>query len=103
MTRMANFFAEKHNQVTICTWTGKCVEDFYPLHHSVTRKHANLSYETKGVFQKVLLAGKRILFLRKLLKLDPQTKALSFMDSTNVLLVFASIGLKRQVRDFRAN
>ena len=93
MTRMANFFAENQNRVTICTWTDKSIEDFYPLHHSVTRKHANLSYKTKGVFQKVLLASKRILFLRKLLKMDPKTKALSFMDSTNVLLVFASIGL----------
>jgi GalNAc-alpha-(1->4)-GalNAc-alpha-(1->3)-diNAcBac-PP-undecaprenol alpha-1,4-N-acetyl-D-galactosaminyltransferase len=93
MTQIANFFAENKHQVTICTWSGVESDDFYHLHGSVKREHANLSYQTRGFFQKILLSFKRILFLRKLLKKHPDLKALSFMDSTNVLLVLASMGL----------
>lgn len=89
---LANHWAAKGVEVTIVTLT-EIERDFYALDGNIKRVSKELSSDSRDVISAILNNLNRILFVRKVLNQIRPDVAIAMMDSTNVLLAIASIGL----------
>jgi glycosyltransferase involved in cell wall biosynthesis len=105
LAELANYWADAGStSVTLVTWTGADVDDFYVLHSGVRRVHLNVMSSAHGFFPRVMLGVRRIRALRRVLLAEEPDAVLSFLTETNVLTILASLGLRtRLVISERAN
>lgn len=104
LAELANHWAVRHVPITLVTWTGIEIRDFYRLHSDVHRIHLNMVCDGQGFFQSVMFNVRRIRSLRRVLLTVKPTAVLSFLTETNVLTILASLGLRtRLVISERAN
>ena len=105
LAELANYWAAAGStSVSLVTWTGVDVDDFYVLHSGVRRVHLNVMSNAQGFFPRVMLGARRIRALRRVLLAEEPDAVLSFLTETNVLTILASLGLHtRLVISERAN
>lgn len=105
LVELANYWAAAGGlAVTLVTWTGLDVEDFYVLHTAVRRVRLNMTSDAPGQIAGVVLSVRRICALRRVLFAERPDAVLSFLTETNVLTILASLGLRtRLVISERAN
>jgi glycosyltransferase involved in cell wall biosynthesis len=89
MSDMANYWARKGWNVTIATWSGSGIPDFYPLEDAVKRVHLDFGVSANPVFQ-MYKNYCRVAGLRRLVKQRQPNAVLSFMTSNNVLAILAT-------------
>jgi GalNAc-alpha-(1->4)-GalNAc-alpha-(1->3)-diNAcBac-PP-undecaprenol alpha-1,4-N-acetyl-D-galactosaminyltransferase len=92
LAEMANYWAERGVDVSLATWSGPQIRDFYRLDGRIRRVHL-------GVASGGRLRGNlgRILKLRKLMRNTAPDAALSFLTRSNVPTILAGIGLPLRV------
>lgn len=90
---MANYWATRGWQVTLATWSGPELEDFYALSPEVSRVWlvVDLRKRSRGSALSAFLG--RILKLRRLLRTARPDAVLSFIDVSNIHTVLAALGL----------
>lgn len=87
MAEMANYWAQRGIDVTLATWSGSGLEDFYSLDPRVRRSYLDIS-DSRRLNSNV----KRTMKLRDLLaRLQPQAM-LSFLPESNVRTILAGLG-----------
>jgi GalNAc-alpha-(1->4)-GalNAc-alpha-(1->3)-diNAcBac-PP-undecaprenol alpha-1,4-N-acetyl-D-galactosaminyltransferase len=93
LSDMANYWAARHWRVTLATWSGPEVVDFYPLDARVER--VSLEFRAKGSMRwsRLGVNVRRILRLRRLLNSARPDAVLSFMPQSNLLAILAGAGL----------
>jgi glycosyltransferase involved in cell wall biosynthesis len=91
MAEMANYWAGKDVDVTVATWSGAGVEDFYRLDPRVRRAHLDLQ-ESAGGIARLLSNSRRVLKLRQLLAKQRPEAVLSFLPESNVRTILAGLG-----------
>jgi glycosyltransferase involved in cell wall biosynthesis len=90
LSAMANYWARQGAQVTLATWSGPEVEDFYPLLPAVTRCWLDVRAARPRTVSRFVASVHRLLRLRRLLR-DVRPHALiSFMDISNVYSILAA-------------
>ncbi|HET9390706.1 MAG TPA: glycosyltransferase family 4 protein [Steroidobacteraceae bacterium] len=96
LAEMANYWAAKHWQVALATWSGLDVPDFYPLEPGVRR--ISLA-GTQGARRGSRIGANvgRIMRLRRLLISTRPQAVLSFMTESNLLTILAGTGLPVRV------
>lgn len=97
LSNMANHWAAKGWDVSLLTFSGVDVDDFYTLDARVQRIHLDFRRESAGPVDKVLFNVRRLKALRNALRELAPEALISFMVSTNVLSILASIGLPQRV------
>src|SRR5205807_1512992 len=93
MATIANYWAEKDNSVTLIT-LGPQSTDFYQLHPKVKRVALNLARVSHNPLSGLLNNLRRLKRLREEIRRDSPAVVLSFMDTTNVLTLVATFGLR---------
>lgn len=97
LSNMANYWSENGWDITIITFSGEELADFYLLHSNVRRRKLGLTGNTQGIFKKIYWNLYRLFILRKeILTIRPQA-VISFIDVNNILTILATIGLKLKV------
>ncbi len=92
LSDMANYWSARGVQVTLATWNGPEVEDFYVLERTVERVHLGVNGSRVRLLSLVaILAG--IMRLRRLIRTLRPHAVLSFIDISNVCTIVASGGL----------
>jgi GalNAc-alpha-(1->4)-GalNAc-alpha-(1->3)-diNAcBac-PP-undecaprenol alpha-1,4-N-acetyl-D-galactosaminyltransferase len=94
---MANYWAAQGWKVTLATWRGPEVADFYSLDPAVRRIWLAVNVQEKNAVDKVRVNLARVFKLRRLLRASEPDAVLSFIDVPNVLTVLATLGLKTRV------
>jgi len=93
MSDMANYWANGGWQVTLATWSGPEIQDFYVLAPSVKRVWLDVFSPNNSFVGKIGLTIGRILKLRRLLVASRPDAVLSFIDVSNVHTILAGLGL----------
>lgn len=96
MARMANYWSEKNNEVSMITLDSKS-SDFYELHPNINRYALNVMHESTSLLNAVKNNLLRIKKLRAVIKESRPEVIISFMDVTNVLTLLATRGLRLKV------
>lgn len=94
---MANYWAGKGWRVTLATFTGPQVPDFYVLAPQVERQWLDDSRRTGSRPAKLAAIWARVRTLRKLLRALRPDAVISFIDVPNVLTLIAASGLGLRV------
>jgi GalNAc-alpha-(1->4)-GalNAc-alpha-(1->3)-diNAcBac-PP-undecaprenol alpha-1,4-N-acetyl-D-galactosaminyltransferase len=97
MAEMASYWAEKGWRITLATWTGSEVQDFYSLAPGVKRVWLDVHSPSRSALGKLASNLTRALKLRALLRESRPDAVLSFIDVSNVLTILATLGLKQRV------
>lgn len=97
MSDMANYWVAKGFDVTIATWSGSELDDFYSVDNRVRRVHLDVDAESYTLFRKLRSNRRRVLKLRELLSSTRPDAVLSFVTETNVLAILASVALNIRV------
>jgi GalNAc-alpha-(1->4)-GalNAc-alpha-(1->3)-diNAcBac-PP-undecaprenol alpha-1,4-N-acetyl-D-galactosaminyltransferase len=92
MSVMANYWAKHDREVTLITLTS-VQEDFYTLHPRVRRIGLGLNVNSSHVIAAIKNNLQRVKRLRHEIKTSKPDVVLSFVDTTNVLAVAATVGL----------
>ena len=90
MADLANHWSQCGHRVSLITLSGPQQRDTYPLDKRIERRHLNVSAGSLGAI------GACVRLRRLLRKLDPHA-VVSFIDSTNVLSILATRGLRARV------
>jgi GalNAc-alpha-(1->4)-GalNAc-alpha-(1->3)-diNAcBac-PP-undecaprenol alpha-1,4-N-acetyl-D-galactosaminyltransferase len=93
LSDMANYWAAKGARVTLATWTGPTVKDFYSLDGRVRRVFLDVNLANTAMFPRIRANIHRVLKLRKFLLATRPHAILSFVTESNVLTILASLGL----------
>jgi GalNAc-alpha-(1->4)-GalNAc-alpha-(1->3)-diNAcBac-PP-undecaprenol alpha-1,4-N-acetyl-D-galactosaminyltransferase len=93
MSTLANLWADRGDAVTLVTLAPR-TNDFYPLHPGVERVGLNQSQMSARALERVVNNVKRVSALRKTIRLTRPEVVISFVDTTNVLVLLASRGLR---------
>lgn len=93
MSDMANYWARKGWQVTLATWRGKEIPDFYLLAPNIRRVWLDVYSPNDSLSAKISANCSRILKLRRLLLASRPDAVLSFIDVSNVHTILAALGL----------
>lgn len=93
MSDMANYWANSGWQVTLATWSGPEIQDFYVLVPSVGRVWLDVYSPNDSFVSKIHSNVRRILKLRRLLLALRPDAVLSFIDVSNVHTILAALGL----------
>ena len=97
LSDMANYWARKGWSIAIATWSSPEVGDFYEIDSRVNRVWLDGSHPGRSVFGKLKFNFSRVFRLRKLLaELEPDA-VLSFINTSNVLTILATVGLKTKI------
>ncbi len=94
MANMANYWARRDIHVTMATWSGPEVDDFYRLDDKVRRVYLDVPKSGNGVLPAIHASVRRVAKLRSLLRSSRPDAVLSFVTESNVLTILASVGLK---------
>lgn len=92
VSMMANYWAEKREEVTIITLEGK-EKDFYSLHPRVKRIALNLMRDSNNWLQAVTNNFKRIKAIRSAIVTARPDITISSMDKTNVITILSMLNL----------
>ncbi|OGT14849.1 MAG: hypothetical protein A3J49_10855 [Gallionellales bacterium RIFCSPHIGHO2_02_FULL_57_16] len=93
MSDMANYWANRGWQVTLATWSGSKIQDFYFLSPNVRRVWLDVHSSKVSLFAKLRSNVSRIHKLRRLLLALRPDAVISFIDVSNVGTIFAAVGL----------
>jgi glycosyltransferase involved in cell wall biosynthesis len=97
LSDMANYWVGKGAEVTIATWSGPEVEDFYPLASGVTRQWLNAEPPRFVPFAALISSVRSVCSLRLLLRTMRPDAIVSFIDVSNIYTVLASRGMNMRV------
>jgi GalNAc-alpha-(1->4)-GalNAc-alpha-(1->3)-diNAcBac-PP-undecaprenol alpha-1,4-N-acetyl-D-galactosaminyltransferase len=97
VAQMANYWSATGLSVTVATWSGPEVPDFYLLDKKVCRIHMNVSPAGRVPGARVGFNLRRVARLRTLLSKERPDLVLSFITESNVLTILATLRLKRRV------
>lgn len=92
MTIMANYWAERGEDVTLITLSAQS-DDWYDLHPRVKRVGLDVLSFSAHIGQAIRSNIQRIILLRRALRRSCPDVVISFLDTTNVLTLLASRGL----------
>jgi glycosyltransferase involved in cell wall biosynthesis len=90
---MANYWAGKNWHVTLATWSGSKIKDFYPLAPDIQRIWLEVQPQNGSLLSKLNSNIARTLKLRRVLQKLKPNAVLSFIDRSNVLTILATLGL----------
>lgn len=93
LTDMANYWAGEGWRVTVATWSGPELADFYTLLPNVVRVWLNVETRGASPFAAALAFVRRISRMRALLRESAPDAVLSFIDVSNIHTVIAAFGL----------
>lgn len=93
MSDMANCWATRGRNVVVATWSGPEVADFYSLDARIVRKSLDIEASVTASSSRILLNGRRIARLRRLIASLHPDVVLSFMTESNLLTILAGAGL----------
>jgi glycosyltransferase involved in cell wall biosynthesis len=96
LSDMAAYWAGKAWQVTLATWSGPDLADFYTLPPSVDRKWIDVR-SGDSFLARIRANFERVLELRRLLVASKPDVVLSFITVSNVLTIIAAAGLPARV------
>jgi glycosyltransferase involved in cell wall biosynthesis len=88
LSLMANYWAEKGNEVAITT-LDRGEEPFYPLHPGVERHALGLMKKTSSLFGAAKGNYRRVAVLRRALFRQNADAIISFIEATNILTILA--------------
>jgi GalNAc-alpha-(1->4)-GalNAc-alpha-(1->3)-diNAcBac-PP-undecaprenol alpha-1,4-N-acetyl-D-galactosaminyltransferase len=94
---MANYWAGRGAQVTLATWSGPEVKDFYPLASGVSRQWLDVSLPRLGFFSAFASSVRRVCKLRLVLRGLRPDAILSFIDISNIYTLLAARGMNARV------
>lgn len=94
MSELAAFLVAKGWDVALATFDSADTIDFYPLPSQVRRVHLARSGPTRSLFAKLAANAGRGRALRSLIRREQPDVVLSFMETTNVLCLLATVGLR---------
>jgi GalNAc-alpha-(1->4)-GalNAc-alpha-(1->3)-diNAcBac-PP-undecaprenol alpha-1,4-N-acetyl-D-galactosaminyltransferase len=97
MADMANYWVRCGWHVTLATWSGPEIEDFYALSSASTRVWLDTSISGRSAVTQIRATARRILKLRSLLIRTRPDVLLSFIDVSNIHAVLAASGLDVRV------
>jgi GalNAc-alpha-(1->4)-GalNAc-alpha-(1->3)-diNAcBac-PP-undecaprenol alpha-1,4-N-acetyl-D-galactosaminyltransferase len=92
LSEMANYWSARGIQVTLATWHGPEVEDFYILDRTIERVHLGVSGSRVRLLSLIGVIG-GIMRLRRLIRTSRPNTVLSFIDVSNVCSIVAAAGL----------
>ena len=90
---MANYWADRGWHVTLATWSGPEIQDFFSLAPNIGRIWLNVYSPNDSLVGKIRSNVGRIIKLRKLLQASRPNVVLSFIDVSNVRTILAASGL----------
>jgi len=93
LSDMSNYWAKRGLQVTLATWSGPEIDDFYPVDSAVDRVWLDVPAPNTSMIAKARSNVMRISKLRSILRQSDQSVVLSFIDWSNVLTILAATGL----------
>ncbi len=97
MSDLANYWSKRGCQVTLATWRGPEIADFYALDPRVNRVWLDVFSPNISFVHKMRSNIDRVFRLRRLLRRERPDAVLSFIDVSNLLTLLASIGLRLRV------
>jgi glycosyltransferase involved in cell wall biosynthesis len=98
LSDMANYLASKKGwSVTLATWAGPEIVDFYSLDPDINRIWLDVGVSDRSAVGKVRANLARIAKLRSVLSELKPDAVLSFINASNVLTILAAKGLKMRV------
>lgn len=97
LSDMANYWANRGWSVVFATWSGAGVEDSYELDPRVARIRLDVGSTGGSIFGKLRLNARRVSKLRNLLSESQPDAVLSFINTSNVLTLFAAARLRINV------
>lgn len=97
LSGMANHWARAGREVTLATWADPQVQDFYPLDANVQRVWLADTPGSQGGTSGLRQTWRRIIRLRALLREWQPGTVLSFISTSNVMTLLATIGSKSRV------
>ncbi len=97
LSDMANYWAGRGAEVTLATWSGPEVKDFYPLASGVSRQWLNISLPRLVPFAAVVSSVRRVLRLRRVLRRLRPDAIVSFIDISNIHTLLAARGMHIRV------
>jgi GalNAc-alpha-(1->4)-GalNAc-alpha-(1->3)-diNAcBac-PP-undecaprenol alpha-1,4-N-acetyl-D-galactosaminyltransferase len=90
---IANYWGDRGWRVTLATWSGPELPDFYALSANVSRVWLHVESSGLPVIGRLSAFASRLLRLRKVLRGTRPDAVVSFIDVSNVHTIFASAGL----------
>lgn len=97
LSDMANYWADKGWEVTLATWSGPDVRDFYPLAPNVRRVWLDVYSPNDSPLAKIRSNIARIAKFRRVLRASRPSAVLSFIEVSNVLTILAALGMDVRV------
>jgi glycosyltransferase involved in cell wall biosynthesis len=97
LSDMANYWANKGWAVMFATWSGAGVEDTYELDPRVTRIWLDVGDTGDSMLGKLRFNVRRLSKLRNLLSESKPDAVLSFISTSNILTLLATVGLRIKV------
>lgn len=94
---MANYWNGKGWTITLATWAGPSSKDFYTLDPRVRRVWLDVQTPGSSASAKLRAYWRRVLKLRTLLRQARPDAVLSFIDTSNVMTLFAGMGLRIRI------
>ena len=94
LSEMANYWSERGLQVSLATWSGPEVVDFYRVDPAIQRIWLNVPAPNTSAIAKLRSNLMRVRKLRGILRSSEPDAVLSFIDWPNVLTILAATGLK---------
>lgn len=93
---LASAWAQQEKKVTLLTFDHDEARGF-PLHASVAHHRLRLRAESDGSFHGARQNSRRIRLLRRAIRESEPDIVISFLDATNILTLFATLGFGRPV------
>ena len=97
MSNIANYWAKRDFSVTLATWTGPEIGDFYRLDVRVRRVHLDVPRRDGEFLSASRASVRRVFRLRRLLLSSQPDAVLSFVTESNVLTILARVGLRARL------
>lgn len=94
---MANYWSGKGWQVTLATWSGPSISDFYRLRDGVRRLHLDVAASGRATLLGFRLNLLQVFKLRRLLASTRPAVVLSFITESNVRTILAGVGLEVRI------
>ena len=92
LSEMANYWADRGWEVTLATWSGPEIADFYPVDERIHRVWLNIQVRGLRWWFRPMANWQRVRKLRRLILLQQPEAVISFLDWSNVLAIIASTG-----------
>lgn len=97
LIRMANFWSEQNQTVSLLTLDSPLSAPFYPLHPKVQLTQLNLSLQSRGIAQKPIVLGKQLTRVRRQVISEAPDVLIAFLDIAIFLSLAATVFLPIKV------